>query len=63
MSKNSEERVDSALQQLLEWIVPVYPDDDESSADQRLDEAYAFAREVLGGQGRSFWPRCLWTLF
>jgi hypothetical protein len=49
MSKSREERVESALSSLIERLVPIYDDDDEESADQRLDEAYNYARDVLAG--------------
>jgi hypothetical protein len=48
MSKSHEERVDFAVSQLIERVVPVYPEDDEETSEQRLDEAYHFARELLG---------------
>lgn len=48
MSRTPEQRVEDALSELLERIVPVYDDDDEESADQRLDEAFDYARDVLG---------------
>ena len=48
MSKSLEERVDYAISQLVERTVPIYPEDDEEVSEQRLDEAYHFARELLG---------------
>lgn len=43
-----EQRVDSALQSLLGWLVPPqHPDETESQADQRWDEANEIARELL----------------
>jgi len=48
MSKSLEERVDYAVSQLIERTVPIYPEDDEELSEQRLDEAYNFARELLG---------------
>jgi gamma-tubulin complex component 3 len=50
MSKTQEERVDFALSELLERTVPFYPDDDQETADNRLDEAYNIARDILGRQ-------------
>ena len=51
MSKTVEERVDYALNQLIERVVPEYADDDEEEYDHRLDEAYSVAREILGRCG------------
>jgi hypothetical protein len=42
-----EERVDIALSQLIEHTVPFYQDDDTIALDQRLDEAYAHAHELI----------------
>ncbi|KAF2399610.1 spindle pole body component alp6 [Trichodelitschia bisporula] len=47
MSKSTEERIDNALWQLLERTVPIYPEDDDETADQRLDDAFAFARNAI----------------
>lgn len=49
MSKPSEQRVDYALEQLIERTVPSYPDDDDAAVDERVDDALAFAREVIEG--------------
>jgi gamma-tubulin complex component 3 len=48
MAKTLQERVDYAISQLVERTVPVYPDEDDESTEQRLDDAYHFARELLG---------------
>ena len=48
MAKTLQERVDYAVSQLVERTVPVYPDEDDESTEQRLDEAYQFACELLG---------------
>jgi hypothetical protein len=48
MAKTLQERVDYAVSQLVERTVPVYPDEEDESAEQRLDDAYHFARELLG---------------
>lgn len=42
-----EERVENALNQLLERLVPPHPDEDEALADQRWDEANELARACL----------------
>lgn len=47
MTSTREERVENALQQLLERLVPQYPDEDEAQADQRWDEANEVARDLL----------------
>ncbi|KAK5133758.1 hypothetical protein LTR08_007408 [Meristemomyces frigidus] len=47
MTSTREERVDNALQQLLERLVPQYPDEDEATADQRWDEANEVARDLI----------------
>lgn len=57
MSKSPEERVGYALEQLIQRTVPVYPEDDEITADQRLDEAYSIATDIISRQAeilRSF---------
>ncbi|OCK95191.1 uncharacterized protein K441DRAFT_686898 [Cenococcum geophilum 1.58] len=51
MSKSTEERVEHALSQLLERILPTYPDEDEAAADERFDDAFSFAIDALGRQG------------
>ena len=50
MTSTREERVDNALQQLLERLVPQYPDEDEALADQRWDEANEFAHNLLDAE-------------
>lgn len=47
MTSTREERVENALQQLLERLVPQYPDEDEATADQRWDEANEVARDLI----------------
>jgi hypothetical protein len=47
MSKSSEQRVDYALEQLIIRTVPSYPGEDEAVVDERVDDALAFAREVI----------------
>ena len=47
MSSPREERVENALQQLLERLVPQYPDEDEATADQRWDQANDIARTYI----------------
>jgi hypothetical protein len=50
MSKTQEERVDFALSELIERSIPYYPDEDPETAENRLDEAYTIARDILGRQ-------------
>ena len=45
-----QDRIDIALSQLIENTVPEYADDDEVSYNQRLDEAYALAHDVIDAQ-------------
>lgn len=47
MSKSSADRIGYVLEQLIQRTVPVYPEDDEEVVEQRLDEAYAIATEIL----------------
>ena len=47
MSTTRQERVENALQQLLERLVPQYVDEDEALADQRWDEANEIARGLI----------------
>jgi hypothetical protein len=49
MSKTTEERIESALSQLLSRLLPAYPGEDEAIADDRFEEAYNYAVEVLDG--------------
>jgi hypothetical protein len=42
-----QDRIDLALSQLIENTVPEYADDDEVSYNQRLDEAYALAHDLI----------------
>ncbi|KAK4981031.1 Microtubule-nucleating Tub4p (gamma-tubulin) complex component, partial [Elasticomyces elasticus] len=48
MSTSREQRVDDALSQLVERLVPLEADEDEASADRRYDEALEFARAGMG---------------
>ncbi|GAB7358815.1 hypothetical protein MBLNU230_g4039t1 [Neophaeotheca triangularis] len=50
MATTQAERVDNALQQLLERLVPSYPDEDEATADQRWDEANELARSYIDAE-------------
>ena len=47
MASTREDRVAKALDQLLERLVPNYPDEDEATADQRWDAAQEAARANL----------------
>ncbi|KAK3077657.1 hypothetical protein LTS18_009651, partial [Coniosporium uncinatum] len=53
MSKSTEERVQHALQQLLERIVPTYPDEDDVTADERFEEAFNVASDIIESTGDS----------
>lgn len=47
MSKSSQDRIGYVLEQLIQRTVPVYPDDDEETVEQRLDEAFGIADEII----------------
>lgn len=50
MASTREERVDNALQKLLERLVPAHEDEDEATADQRWDEANELARSYIDAE-------------
>ncbi|KAF2726231.1 spc98 like protein [Polychaeton citri CBS 116435] len=50
MSTTQEERVENALQSLLERLVPSDDEEDEEQADQRWDEANDLAHAILSRQ-------------
>jgi hypothetical protein len=43
----SESRIEVGLSRLVEHMVPVYADDDEDTVNDRLDEAYTHAHEII----------------
>lgn len=47
MSKTSAERIGYVTEQLIQRTVPIYPEDDEETAEQRLDEAYVIAMDII----------------
>lgn len=47
MSKTREQRVEDALSQLVERIVPAYLDEDDEAAGERIRNALDFARGVI----------------
>jgi len=51
MSKTTEERVQHALGQLIERLIPTYAEEDEAAADERWQEAVDLANDTLGRQG------------
>lgn len=53
MPTSSEERVEHALTQLLERVLPTYPDEDEAQSDERFDEAFNFAIDTIRRQERN----------
>ena len=53
MSRISEQRVQHALSQLLERLIPSYADEDGATADERFDNAFNYAVDALE---RSVWP-------
>lgn len=50
MASTQAERVNNALQQLLERLVPSYLDEDEATADQRWDDANDLARSYIDAE-------------
>ena len=42
-----EERIDLALSQLIDHTVPAYDDEDPDIVEQRLDDAYMHAHELI----------------
>ena len=42
-----EDRLDRALSKLIEQTVPVYQDDDTIAIEQRLDDAYGHAYDLI----------------
>lgn len=60
MSKSSADRIGYVLEQLIQRTVPVYPEDDEEAVEQRLDEAYAIATDIISKY--ALWTlSCTWT--
>lgn len=49
MSDEKAQRVDDALSSLVDILIPILPDDDESIADERHDEALELARSIIEG--------------
>ncbi|KAF2665326.1 hypothetical protein BT63DRAFT_405294 [Microthyrium microscopicum] len=47
----TQDRINIALSQLVENTVPVYAEDDEEAVEERLDEAYAHAYELIENAG------------
>lgn len=51
MAAFHRERVEHALNELLERVVPEYDDDDEESANERFAGAFEYAMEELTAAG------------
>lgn len=49
----AESRIEVGLSRLVEHIVPAYADDDEEAINERYDEAYSHAHEILDNFGES----------
>ena len=47
MSQTTEDRVEHALTQLLERVLPTYPDEDEAQSDERFDDAFTLAIDTI----------------
>ena len=53
MSKSSAERIGYVLEQLIQRTVPAYPEDDDDAFEQRVDEAYAIATDIISKYARA----------
>ncbi|KAF2089249.1 hypothetical protein K490DRAFT_72063 [Saccharata proteae CBS 121410] len=51
MPQTTEERVEHALSKLLEHLLPPYPGEDPATADERIDDAYGYALDVISSAG------------
>lgn len=48
MSRSAQQRVEDALSQLVERLVPTVDGEDETAADDRFYQAFDFAKETIG---------------
>ena len=49
MGDEKAQRLDDALSSLVDTLVPILPDEDEATADERHDDALNLARGVIEG--------------
>ena len=49
MGDEKAQRLDDALSSLVDTLIPVLPDDDEATADERHDDALDLARGIIEG--------------
>ncbi len=49
MGDEKAQRLDDALSTLVDTLIPVLPDEDEATADERHDEALDLARGIIEG--------------
>lgn len=47
MATEREQRIDEAILQLVERTIPRHDDEDETTADARVDNAFEFAKTVF----------------
>ena len=49
MGDEKAQRLDDALSSLVDTLIPVLPDEDEATADERHDDALDLARSIIEG--------------
>ena len=47
MGDDKAQRLDDALSSLVDGLIPVLPDEDEATADERHDDALDLARTII----------------
>lgn len=47
MGDEKTQRLDDALSSLVDILIPTLPDEDESAADERHDDALELARNII----------------
>lgn len=61
MTEARDQRVEHALDKLIGHTLPIYPDEDEATADERLDEAFNIADEIITKYGVHWYTSCTHT--
>lgn len=51
MTEARDQRVEHALDKLIGHTLPIYAGEDEATADERLDEAFNIADEIITKYG------------
>ena len=49
MGDERAQRLDDALSSLVDTLIPLLPDDDEATVDERHDDALDMARSIIEG--------------